>query len=513
MRRILVSIVCSLFVATSVATELDSLLSVYDNEVARSEIYIGYRLRTMDSLRHIAPFSEEAMLSLGEEYSSLQSDSARRCLYSLLDASEPLRSQAIIDLVSLYSKVGLYRDGMIVAEQMSVVPMHLRTYYFDAMFKLYHGASDQTTLPAEKQMLHTIAHQWQDSLLCELRQLTEIEFFRMLYGYQSANISGDYASALLYNDSILSLLDEASHGYAINAYRRAVLYENLGNVEQHRCWLVRAAITDVRCGITDNGASWLVAQECYERGEIERAYNYIDYSLTNASYFNAPQRYIQTHPVGHIISSSREQQQRQLSGMMMVVIVVGAFAMLLLVILLLYYINRKQRLAQRNAEISRINEQLQAANRSLEEANHVKEQYICRYLEVYSDYIRRLTTMARKAGEKDSSAFMDREMDNFYRSFDDTFLSLYGTFVQDFNALLKEEARLTPKPGERMTIEMRIFALILLGINSSAKIAELLCYSPNTISNYRVRIKNNALGDRDTFEDRVRLIGSHTQDR
>ncbi len=154
-----------------------------------------------------------------------------------------------------------------------------------------------------------------------------------------------------------------------------------------------------------------------------------------------------------------------------------------------------------------MNSQLRSINHQLKEADKVKEQYICRYLEVYSDYIRRLTTMARKAGEKDPQAFMDREMENFYRSFDDTFLSLYGTFVADFNELLKPEARITPKPGERMTVEMRIFALILLGITSSAKIAELLCYSPNTISNYRVKMKNAAVGDRDTFEQRVQQIG------
>ena len=156
-----------------------------------------------------------------------------------------------------------------------------------------------------------------------------------------------------------------------------------------------------------------------------------------------------------------------------------------------------------------MNEKLRAINHELKEADKVKEQYICRYLEVYNDYIRRLTTMARKAGEKDASAFMEREMENFYRSFDDTFLSLYGTFVQDFNALLKPEAQVTPKPGERMTVEMRIFALILLGITSSTKIAELLCYSPNTISNYRVKMKKGAIGDRDTFEQRVQQIGKN----
>ena len=116
------------------------------------------------------------------------------------------------------------------------------------------------------------------------------------------------------------------------------------------------------------------------------------------------------------------------------------------------------------------------------------------------------------AGAADEIAFQaeqkSKEMAHFYRSFDDTFLSIYVTFVQDFNALLKPEAQLMPKKGERMTVEMRIFALILLGIDNSAKIGELLCYSPNTISNYRVRVKNGALGDRDTFEDRVRAIGA-----
>lgn len=98
---------------------------------------------------------------------------------------------------------------------------------------------------------------------------------------------------------------------------------------------------------------------------------------------------------------------------------------------------------------------------------------------------------------------MKREMAEFYHQFDHTFLTLYRNFVTDFNALLAPEERIYPKPGEGLTTELRIFALIRLGIDSSAKIAELLCYSPNTIYNYRARVKNAALGDRDTFEQRV----------
>ena len=252
----------------------------------------------------------------------------------------------------------------------------------------------------------------------------------------------------------------------------------------------------------------MIAKECFESGDLNRAYLYSNYSLTNASFFNAPTRFIQTYALGHEIASSYEQKLKRSSTTMTIALIVSAILLIVLVAGVLYSLRQNRRLHILNKEIAAKNATLHAFNRQLKDANKVKEQYICRYLEVYNDYIRRLTTMARRAGEKDPAAFMDREMENFYRSFDDTFLSLYGTFVEDFNALLRPEARILPKPGERMTIEMRIFALILLGITSSAKIAELLCYSPNTISNYRVKMKNGALGDRETFEQEVQQIGN-----
>jgi hypothetical protein len=262
----------------------------------------------------------------------------------------------------------------------------------------------------------------------------------------------------------------------------------------------------VRCGITDNGSSWLVAQDCLDAGDFERAYRLSDYSFTNATFFNAPTRFIQIFTPGHLIVRRYEHQLRQSFIRQTIALLLFAVALVAMIFAVVYAYRQNRRLHSLNHKIQAMNDELRSTNRLLKDANHVKEQYIYRYMEVYSDYIRRLTTMARKAGEKDPTSFMNHEMENFYRSFDDTFLSLYGTFVQDFNALLKPEARLIPKPGERMTIEMRIFALILLGIDSSAKIADLLCYSPNTISNYRVKIKNSALGDRDNFENQVRNI-------
>ena len=97
-------------------------------------------------------------------------------------------------------------------------------------------------------------------------------------------------------------------------------------------------------------------------------------------------------------------------------------------------------------------------------------------------------------------------MKEYYRTFDTTFLGLYPDFVQQFNALLKEDARFSPKAGSLNT-ELRIFALIRLGVVDSRDIAAILHYSLSTIYNYKVSVKNSCLGDRDSFEARVKMIG------
>ena len=84
---------------------------------------------------------------------------------------------------------------------------------------------------------------------------------------------------------------------------------------------------------------------------------------------------------------------------------------------------------------------------------------------------------------------MTGELNGFYEMFDNAFLQLYPRFVEEFNELLKPGSRIELKKGERLNTELRIFALIRLGINDSSRIASLLRYSVNTIYNYRARIK------------------------
>lgn len=508
-KRIFTGFVCvAVACSASAMSTLDSLFHTYDTEVAISETYRAAHQRRIDSLKNLRPMTKELQIRIAREYQYFQSDSAREWYLGLIGSEEPYRTQAYMGLVQLSSSIGKYGEGFTLVPYVSETPDSLRVDWIEAVWRLYNEAYAACRIPSFRAELKTNVDLYYDSLLHEMdRQSPYNTAIRLRRKILAARDAEDIPLALQINDSILSRVQIWSHPYAIEAYNRSTLYEQLGQDRKRIEWLTRSAIADVRCGITDNGSSWLVAKECYESGDLERAYHFSDYSLTNASFFNAPTRFIQTYALGHNIANSYEKRLYRSQVMLTIGLSALAIALGVLAIGIIFSLRKNYLLHTMNREMQEMNEQLRAINHQLKDANKVKEQYICRYLEVYSDYIRRLTTMARKAGEKDPAAFMDREMDNFYRSFDDTFLSLYGTFVADFNALLKPEARLTPKPGERMTIEMRIFALILLGITSSAKIAELLCYSPNTISNYRVKMKNAALGNRDSFEQQVQEIG------
>lgn len=500
---------CSALFVNAHATVLDSLLNVFSYEIDHSADYIAIREARIDSLSHIQPQTPAVRLALANEYHSYQSDSARAYLVSIAKEPSPYDIEAAIGLVQLYAAIGRYADGIAILSQVTdVLPSH-RLRWFEAVRRLYAEGALWTTVPSLQQEWQKEAARYSDSLKYAWAQNPHNNpELALLLAQYTAMDNGNIEAALKYNKILLSTIDSTSHAYAIKAYERAVLYEQAGDETSRREWLVRSAIQDVRCAVTDNGSSWLVAKDCYEDGDLSRAYKYSDYSLTNASFFNAPTRFNQTYTLGHNIANDYERLLNDSSMRLTFALITLVFMLLIVILIIIYTLKNNKRLFLLNQEMQQINKKLEQTNRKLKEANLVKEQYICRYLEVYSDNIRRLAAMARKAGEKEPSAFMSREMAHFYRSFDDTFLSLYGTFVQDFNALLKPEARLTPKKGERMTVEMRIFALILLGIDNSAKIAELLCYSPNTISNYRVKMKNNALGEREDFEHKVRTIGA-----
>ena len=183
-------------------------------------------------------------------------------------------------------------------------------------------------------------------------------------------------------------------------------------------------------------------------------------------------------------------------------------------------IDANKRLKELNDELHLSNAQLKEANHSIAENSYLKEEYIGRYMDQCSVYLEKMDNYRRSLGKIaatgnveelykniKSSKFIEGELKEFYTNFDNTFLQLFPTFVEDFNALLADDEQISLKAGERMNTELRIFALIRLGITDSVKIAQFLRYSVTTIYNYRTKVRNKAAGDRDLLEQEVMTIG------
>lgn len=477
----------------------DSLIAVYDALIGKAPLYIAVRQAEIDSLK-AQPSSPANTLRLAELYVPYQSDSALHYYSRALAASDDeLSVLAGIRRMRMLASIGNYDAAFREREQMPAIPEQYRVAYCDAMYRLYNEAAMSAKLRQYGDAYWAEANAYADTLIafCEARGLRPLEYLRQCI--TRANRRRDYMTALAYTDEAMQHLTPEQHEYAIFAFERAIIYREMGDTQAFYQWLLRSAITDVRCGITDNGSSWMIAVEAYNRGDIERAYKYINYSVSNANTFNANPRYQQIAPLALMISRTYEDAQQQFNFRLWAA-VIALVAVILAVIAAVLVAHR------RNRELRDLNGQLRVLNGRLEESNMVKEQYICRYLEVYSDMIDRMARMARKT-EKDPDAFLRKEMASFYLDFDRTFLTLYPTFVNDFNALLRPEARILPKQGDILTTELRIFALVRLGIDASAKIAQLLRYAPNTIYNYRAQIRNAALSGKEDFERQVRRIG------
>src|SRR5690606_10908743 len=173
-----------------------------------------------------------------------------------------------------------------------------------------------------------------------------------------------------------------------------------------------------------------------------------------------------------------------------------------------------------NEELIRVNQEVSSMNKKLSEANQIKEVYIGHFLDLCATYIDKLeryqsTIKKLIMGDKinqllrlvKSHEMIDHEVQELYNTFDTTFLHLFPDFIGDFNSLLRPEERIEVKDSEKLNTELRIFALIRLGISDTAKLASFLHYSLNTIYTYRAKVRNKAIMDKDEFDKMVMKIG------
>ena len=259
-----------------------------------------------------------------------------------------------------------------------------------------------------------------------------------------------------------------------------------------------------------------LARVMYSRGDLERAYRYLNCSMEDAVACNARLRFLEVteyYPIIDKAYKTKEAEERAVTRKMLIIVSVLAVLLIALTAYLYYWMKKLTVMRRRLYEANR---KLVSANQNLAETGKIKEVYIARYLDKCVGYLEKLEqyrrsleklAMASKIEELfktiRSEQFLRDERKLFYNEFDKSFLDLFPNFIEDFNALLQDEGKIYPKSGELLNTELRIFALIRLGVTDANRIAHFLGYSLATVYNYRSKIRNKAAGDKEAFEQAV----------
>lgn len=498
------------------------------------------RIAALTRQFHAHQAEDEAKFGLGlriyQEYRSFKYDSAfiyaQRLLQLAIKIRNPQKTEVSkLNLGFIHVSAGMFKEAFELLNSINPAPLdsanRVELYFTKA--RAYADLSDFNANDYYRPIYTAKAIAYSDTALRYCRPgsyaALSVQGFRLL---KANDIS---ASKLVYK-RILRFPNLPPHEVAVNASTAAYVAELSGNEEDEFKLLVQAALADVKSATTETLALFKLSDLCYRRGDLKNAYTFIKNAREDAAFYNARLRQVQISTIFSVIEGERInliERQRKTLG----VYSIATTVLILLVIAFAAVIYRQLRRLQRargtisainetlqrnNEHLSQLNQQLHEVNHKLNEANVIKDEYIGYYFNITSEYIDKIESI-RSALDKSltnkqyatTQRIVDginikKERNDLFRGFDTVFLKLFPHFVADFNALLKAEDRIHLTEDQLLTAEIRIFALIRLGIDDSERISKILGYTISTVYTYKARTKKKSLYPSEEFERRVREI-------
>ena len=545
----LIYILCFSALTSSFAQNknIKDLYEQLDQAIEQSQYYINQKESRITKIKkqsrqgHTPQQLLTAYYKLYEEYKAYQSDSSIYYIHQAIDLAK--RNNMKSDITKLrsllalqYSTSGAFTEALHVLQSIDKKTLNNsnKKDYYVAFYHVY-GELGFTNINIDtdlSQEFYSKQDCYRDTLFSILSPNSEDYLMRKEVLLTSQN---KLKEALKINDIRLSKCKKGSHEYGIVAYYRYLIYRSLKDEDMVKYWLLQSAICDVKCAINDQASLWILAEILSKEKDVERSYKYINFSWKANKKFCTRIRSWQISPVLGTIDHNyqaelKKANHRLIFAIICVSLLVSALA------LLTFYVNKQKsylsnarnelkktntQLEELNNKLSSTNGMLKASNDKLNESNGVKEEYIGQFLGACSHYIDKLDKMRLNVNKMvknkqynelysmtKSSEVKEQELEELYANFDKVFLNLFPNFVEDLNGLLKEECQIHLSSPNKLSAIVRVFALIRLGIDDSTKIAEFLHYAVNTIYNYRAKLRNGALNDRNEFEKKVRELGT-----
>jgi cell division protein FtsB len=515
---------------------LDSLIAAQPQIVAAKETRLA-QLKSDLGKETTAPGRYAALKRLYEEYSAYQYDSAyayvNQCIRLAQSmGDESLLNESRLNLAHILSTACLMDKAQQTLNQIDT------TRLSPGQLVVYHRTlTDLLIYQAEYMQGTQYAEEYVQQLVRVRRAAIAINVPHDNINYQitQAECLSDDNQSQRAIELLSKLMDNYHSGermYSIITSTMSFYYSQLDDKEHQMEYLIKSAESDLEGCIRENTSLRAIADRLFDEGDIDRAYRYMRVAVDDANFYGTRLRNIQaSRIVPKILSAYQTKQEQGHRKMMWLLGIISVIALLLVggVIAIYQLFKRYRRLNEQkkaineelrhvNAQLGETVEELHDANGLLQEREQLKEQYIARFMALSSKFIDRgeeqrkaLYRLYRDrktedlARELKSTNFGNENARLFYEDFDNAFLNIYPTFVDEVNKLLQEDGKIEVKQGKRLTTESRVLALIRIGITDNQSIAAILRASLTTIYTYRSKLKARAI-DKDTFENDVKAI-------
>ncbi|HEY5918260.1 MAG TPA: DUF6377 domain-containing protein [Chryseolinea sp.] len=514
--------------------ETDSLLNSLDAVIRQREQYVSKKTERIVALKAALAGAGEGKrydlyVKICNEYKTFIYDSASIYVRKLQDeayrSNDPAKiSFSKIKLGFILLSSGMFNEALdsLLTVNGRTVDDSIRSEFYSVLARTYYDLADFNRDPYFTRQYIQLGNNYIDSaLMLSTPASSNYYYLRALKNLKMEKID-EAREDLEYQFSKFTLTDPQT---GIAASTLGYIHQLQGNEEKAIEMLILASMADIRSATKETLAVLNLAELLYKRDDVVRAYEYVKLAMDDANFYGARHRKIQVAAIFPIIEGNKldtVDRQRKLLFIYAILITV-----LTVVVIGFGYIVYRQykklqeadrNIQQANTNLQAANKLMQEVNRHLMEANKIKEEYIGYYFNINSEYLVKISALKQAIDNKlMAKKFEDiryvvnninlkKEREELYMSFDKVFLKLFPDFVTTFNSYFKAEDRVVLKEGQLLNTELRIFALIRMGIHDTEKIAKILDYSINTIYNYKARIKGKSLVANEEFEAKIMEI-------
>ncbi len=513
--------------------QTDSLLTTLDEVLKNDGYYTQQKESQIDSLKQSLPYfmakgkeweRYQLLQNIATEYATYKFDSAFLYSQKAIQLAYKIHNTNAIAFTKsefghLLVSVGLHKEAIDTLSSVQVnqlTPTQLQNHY-SYLVRAYYDLADFINDQFYAPQYRNIAASYVDSVLkyqdAESLKPTLTKALRFLARWQP--------------DSAYTYYNAALHNKHVSLHQKAMAYACLGYIdirenrtESGKDHLIRSVIADKKTATKEAISLIVLANYFYEHNQVERAYKYILLAKKDAQFFGSKQRLLQVSEVFPKIEGAQllaSEKSKEKTIRILWVITAITIAVILLLLIVFKQLFNLQKIWK---TIDHQNKELTQLNNELKEANVIKEKYIAHFFNTSSIFINKLDALSKSLNTilvnnntKNLKAILrtitpKKERDQLFHNFDEIFLSIFPSFIEDVNQVLQPELQYQLKPDQLLNTELRILALMRLGMEDNETMSQVLGVSINTIYTYKTKAQNRSILPTDQFFIHLQQIKS-----